>query len=451
MIAGRRTYIDLGSPCRSGLDHRSNRASRRSRRRDRDRNSGKAIAATDDRSVARRRGTCSAGLRSPRSVDPAAARRRSTPAVARLSVGDGVRAGPAAVQAQTAVRRRRWPPADIALTAYSRPERLDRDRRQPSAVAASLVDSGPQAAHREAAQEGHVIDRTATTHTPDGAAQRRVFHSKVDTIRPTYGFEDVSLAPGTDTIEPADVDLAQTFAGIDLAIPIIASAMDAVVDPRVAGELARLGGLAILNLEGVQTRYDEPDAILERIASAPADEVQAILAEVYAQPIREDLIVGPAPGHPRRRLEGGRRRHTGCRPPLRPVLRRARRRPVPRPEPGLERPPPRHRVRPALARRVHPLHADPGRGRQHDQRRGGLRADGAGRGGGLRRRRAGCRVHDPRGPRHRRPAGHRDQRRGRGPRRLLRRDRPVRPGRRRRRHAPRRRAGQGDRRRRRRR
>src|SRR6476646_4712180 len=106
-----------------------------------------------------------------------------------------------------------------------------------------------------------------------GAAQRRVFHSKVDTIRPTYGFDDVSLAPGTDTIEPADVDLAQAFCGIDLAIPILAAAMDAVVDTRLAGALAQLGGLAILNLEGVQTRYDEPDAVLERIAAAPDDAV----------------------------------------------------------------------------------------------------------------------------------------------------------------------------------
>ena len=84
-----------------------------------------------------------------------------------------------------------------------------------------------------------MIDRSATTHTPDAAAaQRRVFRSKVDTIRPTYGFDDVSLAPGTDTIEPSDVDLSQTFCGIDLAIPILASAMDAVVDARMAGALA---------------------------------------------------------------------------------------------------------------------------------------------------------------------------------------------------------------------
>ncbi len=134
-----------------------------------------------------------------------------------------------------------------------------------------------------------MIDRTQTPEASP-AASRRAFRSKVDTIRPTYGFEDVSLAPGTDTIEPSDVDLGQSFCGIELAIPILASAMDAVVDVRLAGALARLGGLAILNLEGVQTRYDDPDAILARIASAPDGEVQDLLAEAYQQPVREDLI-----------------------------------------------------------------------------------------------------------------------------------------------------------------
>jgi IMP dehydrogenase len=129
-----------------------------------------------------------------------------------------------------------------------------------------------------------------TTTTPTEAAQRRIFRSKVDTIRPTYGFEDVSLAPGTSTIEPNDVDPSQTFCGIELAIPILAAAMDAVVDARFAGELARLGGLAVLNLEGVQARYDDPDVVLARIAAAPDTAVQDLLAEVYAQPIREELI-----------------------------------------------------------------------------------------------------------------------------------------------------------------
>jgi IMP dehydrogenase len=135
-----------------------------------------------------------------------------------------------------------------------------------------------------------VIDRTDVPEASSPAAARRAFRSKVDTIRPTYGFEDVSLAPGTDTIEPADVDLAQIFCGIDLAIPILASAMDAVVDPGMAGELARLGGLAVLNLEGVQARFDDPDGILERIATAPDGEVHDVLAEAYKQPIREELI-----------------------------------------------------------------------------------------------------------------------------------------------------------------
>ena len=137
-----------------------------------------------------------------------------------------------------------------------------------------------------------MIERTEATASPGSSspAKRRVFRSKVDTIRPTYGFDDVSLAPGLDTIEPADVDLTQTFCGIDLAIPILASAMDAVVDATLAGALARLGGLAVLNLEGVQARYDEPDAILERIATAADADVQELLAEAYKEPIRENLI-----------------------------------------------------------------------------------------------------------------------------------------------------------------
>ena len=122
------------------------------------------------------------------------------------------------------------------------------------------------------------------------AAARRHFRSKVDTIRPTYGFEDVSLAPGTETVEPNDVSLEQDFAGIPLRIPVLAAAMDAVVDARSAGALAALGGLAFLNLEGVQARFDDPAPILERIATAAPADVQSLLAEVYAPPIREDLI-----------------------------------------------------------------------------------------------------------------------------------------------------------------
>ena len=121
-------------------------------------------------------------------------------------------------------------------------------------------------------------------------AARRAFRSKVDAIRPTYGFEDVSLAPGTETVEPDDVRIAQEFCGIDLTIPVLAAAMDAVVDPRSAGVLAGLGGLAFLNLEGVQARYEDPGPVLERIATAADAEVQAVLSDAYAAPIREELI-----------------------------------------------------------------------------------------------------------------------------------------------------------------
>jgi IMP dehydrogenase len=128
---------------------------------------------------------------------------------------------------------------------------------------------------------------------PSAPSQTRelpAFRSKVDRLRPTYGFEDVSLAPGIETVEPSDVELGQTFCGIDLAIPVLASAMDAVVDPAFAGALASLGGLAVLNLEGVQTRYDEPATVLARIAEAPDDRVHDVLAEAYAAPIRDDLV-----------------------------------------------------------------------------------------------------------------------------------------------------------------
>jgi IMP dehydrogenase len=129
-----------------------------------------------------------------------------------------------------------------------------------------------------------------TAGSPFGATVSVRRTSKVDSLRPTYGFDDVSLAPGPETIEPVDVDLSVRFCGIQLRIPFLAAAMDAVVDPRFAAEMARQGGLAVLNLEGVQTRYDNPAAILERIATAPDDEVQAILADAYAAPLRDDLI-----------------------------------------------------------------------------------------------------------------------------------------------------------------
>ncbi|HXG40980.1 MAG TPA: IMP dehydrogenase, partial [Candidatus Limnocylindrales bacterium] len=98
-----------------------------------------------------------------------------------------------------------------------------------------------------------MLDRPPSPPPPAGSpgiAARPRFRSKVETIRPTYGFDDVSLAPGVETVEPAEVELGQTFCGLELRIPVLAAAMDAVVDPAFAGALARLGVLAVLNLEG---------------------------------------------------------------------------------------------------------------------------------------------------------------------------------------------------------
>ena len=180
-----------------------------------------------------------------------------------------------------------------------------------------------------------VIDRTDAPEASSPRPRAARSGPRSTAIRPTYGFEDVSLAPGTDTIEPADVDLSQVFCGIELAIPILASAMDAVVDTRMAGELARLGGLAVLNLEGVQARFDDPAAILERIATAADDGGPRHPGGGVSAADPRGVDRRPDRGNPRRGLQGSGRRDTGRRATLRSVRRRAWRRPVPRPEPGL--------------------------------------------------------------------------------------------------------------------
>jgi IMP dehydrogenase len=120
------------------------------------------------------------------------------------------------------------------------------------------------------------------------APRRRA--SKVDSLRHAYGFDDVSLAPGPTTVEPADVDTSVVFAGLRLAIPVLAASMDAVVDVRSAGVLAGLGGLAVMNLEGVQMRYEDPAPVLERIAAATPAEIQEVLSSAYDVPIAETVV-----------------------------------------------------------------------------------------------------------------------------------------------------------------
>jgi IMP dehydrogenase len=108
--------------------------------------------------------------------------------------------------------------------------------------------------------------------------------------RRCYGFDDIALVPGELTINPAEVDCSWELGGKKYAVPIVASAMDGVVDVNFAVKMSKAGGLAALNLEGVQTRYENPSDVLAKIAGASNDEVTALLQDIYRQPIQEKLI-----------------------------------------------------------------------------------------------------------------------------------------------------------------
>lgn len=109
-------------------------------------------------------------------------------------------------------------------------------------------------------------------------------------LRTTYGFDDIALVPGDITINPDQTDIELAIDRLNLPIPILASAMDGVVDVSFAIALGKLGGLAVLNLEGLQSRYEDPGAVLAEIASAPQDKITPLLQKAYAEPIKETLI-----------------------------------------------------------------------------------------------------------------------------------------------------------------
>jgi IMP dehydrogenase len=115
-------------------------------------------------------------------------------------------------------------------------------------------------------------------------------HSQYKNLRQTYGFEEIALVPGDITINPEQTDISLVIDRLNFSIPIIASAMDGVVDVRLAIAMSKLGGLAVLNLEGVQTRYADPEPILEEIAAATPETVTGIMQRVYSEPLKENLI-----------------------------------------------------------------------------------------------------------------------------------------------------------------
>ncbi len=110
------------------------------------------------------------------------------------------------------------------------------------------------------------------------------------TLEQAWGFDDVAIVPGALTTNPELVEPTFTLGERSFALPIIAAAMDAVVDPRFATMFSKLGGLAVLNLDGLQTRYEAPEAVLEEIAAAGDQQSTALLQRVYERPVSEQLI-----------------------------------------------------------------------------------------------------------------------------------------------------------------
>jgi IMP dehydrogenase len=123
------------------------------------------------------------------------------------------------------------------------------------------------------------------------APERRA--SATDRLRRAYGFDEVALVPGATTVEPSEVDLSTVIGGVPLRIPFIAAAMDAVSDPVIAGHMTQAGGLGFVNLEGLYTRFEDPLPVIERVVAAEtAADAGALLAEAYAEPIHDELVVG---------------------------------------------------------------------------------------------------------------------------------------------------------------
>ena len=108
--------------------------------------------------------------------------------------------------------------------------------------------------------------------------------------RRCYGFDEIALVPGTKTINPAETDPSFKIGNIKFDIPIIASAMDGVVDVKFAIAMGKIGGLAVLNLEGIQTRYENPENVINKLSKVSVDKATKLLQTVYKEPIKKKLI-----------------------------------------------------------------------------------------------------------------------------------------------------------------
>ncbi len=110
------------------------------------------------------------------------------------------------------------------------------------------------------------------------------------TGRRAYGFDDIAIVPSRRTRDPEDVDITWEIDAYQFELPLMASAMDGVVSPATAIEIGRLGGLGVLNLEGVWTRYEDPEPLLEEISHLDADKATARMQQIYSEPIKAELV-----------------------------------------------------------------------------------------------------------------------------------------------------------------
>src|SRR5712672_796505 len=108
--------------------------------------------------------------------------------------------------------------------------------------------------------------------------------------RRAYGFDDIAIVPSRRTRDPDDVDVSWKIGGYLFKLPLLASAMDGVVSPKTAKIIGKLGGLAVLNLEGIFTRYEDAEEQLARIAQLPKEIATREMQEIYAEPIKPELI-----------------------------------------------------------------------------------------------------------------------------------------------------------------
>jgi IMP dehydrogenase len=108
--------------------------------------------------------------------------------------------------------------------------------------------------------------------------------------RRAYGFDDIAIVPSRRTRDPDDVDISWKLGDYRFELPLLASAMDGVVSPATAGIIGRLGGLGVLNLEGIWTRYEDPESLLERIAGLPKEQATREMQEIYREPVKPELI-----------------------------------------------------------------------------------------------------------------------------------------------------------------